>query len=257
MRERLEGIPLRSPSGQGQIRNIGLVSPPFASPHQLIVCCKSQWFPVVVWIRSPPPPPLLLRGSSSSIRDEREAKKEAFRKYLESSGVLDALTKVLVALYEENDRPSSAVEFVQQKLGGPSISEYEKLLAEKSDLQLKYDELLAAHREKCRELEELRNLKLTTTLKENTNGDKLKDGLCTATNVINAATEQIKACKALTRCCKPCSFPWILEVVLPKVKSSGNVPEQREAKAQDETDKVKKHQAQDDQRTEPKQTVIS
>ncbi|URD90762.1 C-Myc-binding protein [Musa troglodytarum] len=177
MRERLEGIPLRSPSGQGQIRNIGLVSPPFASPHQLIVCCKSQWFPVVVWIRSPPPPPLLLRGSSSSIRDEREAKKEAFRKYLESSGVLDALTKVLVALYEENDRPSSAVEFVQQKLGGPSISEYEKLLAEKSDLQLKYDELLAAHREKCRELEELRNLKLTTTLKENTNGDKLKDGL--------------------------------------------------------------------------------
>ncbi|KAJ8465071.1 hypothetical protein OPV22_027623 [Ensete ventricosum] len=108
---------------------------------------------------------------------EREAKKEAFRKYLESSGVLDALTKVLVALYEENDRPSSAVEFVQQKLGGPSISEYEKLLAEKSDLQLKYDELLATHREKCRELEELRNLKLTTTLKENTNGDKLKDGL--------------------------------------------------------------------------------
>ncbi|XP_065004010.1 uncharacterized protein LOC135581174 isoform X1 [Musa acuminata AAA Group] len=82
---------------------------------------------------------------------EREAKKEAFRKYLESSGVLDALTKVLVALYEENDKPSSALEFVQQKLGGPSISEYEKLQAEKSDLQLKYDELLAAHRETCRE----------------------------------------------------------------------------------------------------------
>ncbi|CAL9089545.1 unnamed protein product [Musa textilis] len=83
---------------------------------------------------------------------EREAKKEAFRKYLESSGVLDALTKVLVALYEENDKPSSALEFVQQKLGGPSISEYEKLQAEKSDLQLKYDELFAAHRETCREV---------------------------------------------------------------------------------------------------------
>jgi len=41
---------------------------------------------------------------------DREAKKEAFRKYLESSGVLDTLTKVLVALYEENDKPSSAVE---------------------------------------------------------------------------------------------------------------------------------------------------
>ncbi|URD90760.1 C-Myc-binding protein [Musa troglodytarum] len=194
MRERLEGIPLRSPSGQGQIRNIGLVSPPFASPHQLIVCCKSQWFPVVVWIRSPPPPPLLLRGSSSSIRDVYSFvmlfyRKNAFcrkgkqKRKLSGSiwnqvGCLMLSLKVfLVALYEENDRPSSAVEFVQQKLGGPSISEYEKLLAEKSDLQLKYDELLAAHREKCRELEELRNLKLTTTLKENTNGDKLKDGL--------------------------------------------------------------------------------
>ncbi|KAJ0550623.1 hypothetical protein HanHA300_Chr07g0248011 [Helianthus annuus] len=113
---------------------------------------------------------------------EKEAKKEAFRKYLESSGVLDALTKgyiilltqsnkhkhiicsfcpqmlnsnfflllvVLVALYEQNDKPSSAVEFVQQKLGGPSLSEYEKLQAEMSDLQIRYNELLAVHQEKC------------------------------------------------------------------------------------------------------------
>ncbi|KAG0496068.1 hypothetical protein HPP92_000759 [Vanilla planifolia] len=91
---------------------------------------------------------------------EKEAKKEAFRKYLESSGVLDALTKVLVALYEENDKPSAAVEFIQQKLGGPSISEYEKLQAEKSDLQFKYDELFASYREKCKELDELKNSKV-------------------------------------------------------------------------------------------------
>ncbi|XP_068650659.1 uncharacterized protein [Aristolochia californica] len=84
---------------------------------------------------------------------EKEAKKEAFRKYLDSSGVLDALTKVLVALYEENDKPSSAVEFVQNKLGGPTLSEYEKLQAEKSDLQMKYDELFTAHKEVCYELE--------------------------------------------------------------------------------------------------------
>ncbi|THG07106.1 hypothetical protein TEA_022527 [Camellia sinensis var. sinensis] len=44
---------------------------------------------------------------------EKEAKKEAFRKYLESSGVLDALTKGLVALYEQNDKPSSAIEGYQ------------------------------------------------------------------------------------------------------------------------------------------------
>ncbi|XP_008794027.1 c-Myc-binding protein [Phoenix dactylifera] len=105
---------------------------------------------------------------------EREAKKEAFRKYLESSGVLDALTKVLVALYEENDKPHSAVEYVQQKLGGPSISEYEKLQAEKADLQLKYDELVAAHKETCGELEELKNSKLIATGKETEDGDSIK-----------------------------------------------------------------------------------
>ncbi|KAK1315139.1 hypothetical protein QJS10_CPA06g01895 [Acorus calamus] len=87
---------------------------------------------------------------------EKEAKKEAFRKYLEGSGVLDALTKVFVALYEENDKPSSALEFIQQKLGGPTISDYEKLKAEKSDLQLKYEELSAAHNNMLKELEELR-----------------------------------------------------------------------------------------------------
>uniref|UniRef100_F6HGU8 c-Myc-binding protein-like n=1 Tax=Vitis vinifera TaxID=29760 RepID=F6HGU8_VITVI len=82
---------------------------------------------------------------------EKEAKKEAFRKYLESSGVFDALTKVLVVLYEQNDKASSDVEFVQQKLGGPIVSEYEKLQADMLDLQIKYNEFLLAHQETCRQ----------------------------------------------------------------------------------------------------------
>ncbi|XP_020540253.1 c-Myc-binding protein isoform X2 [Jatropha curcas] len=85
-------------------------------------------------------------------KEEKEVKKEAFRKYLESGGVLDALTKVLVSLYEQNEKPSSALEFIQQKLGGPSLSEYEKLQAEISDLQMKYNDLLAAHQETCKEV---------------------------------------------------------------------------------------------------------
>ncbi|XP_009619593.1 uncharacterized protein [Nicotiana tomentosiformis] len=97
---------------------------------------------------------------------EKEAKKEAFRKYLEASGVLDALTKVLVALYEQNDKPSSALEFVQQKLGGPTVSEYEKLQAELSDLQIRYDELLKEHQERCRELEELKQTQVEASTKE-------------------------------------------------------------------------------------------
>ncbi|RAL51206.1 unnamed protein product [Cuscuta campestris] len=87
---------------------------------------------------------------------EKEAKKEAFRKYLETSGALDSLTKVLVALYEQNDKPSSAIDFIQQKLGGPTVSDYEQIQAELSDLHIKYNELLAAHQEKCKELEELK-----------------------------------------------------------------------------------------------------
>lgn len=42
--------------------------------------------------------------------------------------------------------------FVQQKLGGPSISDYEKLKAERLDLQLKYNELLDTQKETCRQV---------------------------------------------------------------------------------------------------------
>nr|AFK43083.1 unknown [Medicago truncatula] len=90
-------------------------------------------------------------------KEEKEAKKEAFRKYLESSGAVDALTKVLVSLYEQNDKPSSALEFIQQKLSCPSISEYEKLQAQFSDLQIRYNDLLAAHHSTCKELEEMKS----------------------------------------------------------------------------------------------------
>jgi FtsZ-binding cell division protein ZapB len=45
-----------------------------------------------------------------------EAKREEFRKYLEKNGVLDALTKVLVGLYEEPDKPNDALEFVKKHL---------------------------------------------------------------------------------------------------------------------------------------------
>ncbi|KAH6762646.1 c-Myc-binding protein [Perilla frutescens var. hirtella] len=99
---------------------------------------------------------------------EKEAKKEAFRKYLESSGALDALTKVLVALYEQNEKPSSAIDFIQQKIGGPTLSEYEKLQTEFSDLQIRYNELLAAHQEKSREYEELKNTHIQASLNDST-----------------------------------------------------------------------------------------
>ena len=39
-----------------------------------------------------------------------ESQKDQFRKYLESSGSIDALVKVLVSLYEEPEKPKVALE---------------------------------------------------------------------------------------------------------------------------------------------------
>ena len=41
-----------------------------------------------------------------------ESKKESFRRYLETAGVIDTLTKVLVQLYEEPEKPNHAIECV-------------------------------------------------------------------------------------------------------------------------------------------------
>nr|QZL12168.1 c-Myc binding protein [Hydrometra stagnorum] len=62
-----------------------------------------------------------------------DSKREEFRKYLERCGVMDALTKVLVLLYEEPDRPEDALEFVRVNLGDtrPSAAEVEAM---KTDL---------------------------------------------------------------------------------------------------------------------------
>jgi len=47
-------------------------------------------------------------------------KKESFRKYLETSGVIESVTKALVALYENNDKPPKAVDFFKSQLGSPT-----------------------------------------------------------------------------------------------------------------------------------------
>lgn len=41
-----------------------------------------------------------------------EAKKDEFRAYLEKTGVVDQLTKVLVSLYEENEKPNNPLEYI-------------------------------------------------------------------------------------------------------------------------------------------------
>ncbi|XP_030645286.1 C-Myc-binding protein [Chanos chanos] len=78
-----------------------------------------------------------------------ESKREQFRRYLEKAGVLNSLTNVLVALYEETDKPNNALDFIKHHLGaaGPDGADTEALRTELAELQQKYDLLLEENKE--------------------------------------------------------------------------------------------------------------
>ncbi|XP_011147279.1 c-Myc-binding protein [Harpegnathos saltator] len=72
-----------------------------------------------------------------------DIKREEFRKYLERSGVIEGLTKVLVMLYEEPEKPTDALEYVRKHLGGvmEDTSEVDTLKKELDDAKAKITEL--------------------------------------------------------------------------------------------------------------------
>ena len=69
-----------------------------------------------------------------------EQRKEEFQKYLEKNGVVDALTKVLVGLYEQPEKPQSAIEFIKEYLGAPAGVDVEKLNKTIEEQQRQIDE---------------------------------------------------------------------------------------------------------------------
>ena len=78
---------------------------------------------------------------NSSSFQSPDTKKEEFRRYLERSGVIDALTKVLVGLYEEPEKPANALDFIKMTLGAPTGVDVDQLKAENEQLRKKSDEL--------------------------------------------------------------------------------------------------------------------
>jgi len=72
-----------------------------------------------------------------------DSKREEYRKYLEKAGVLDALTKVLVGLYEEPEKPNNALDFLKQHIGasGPETADVEALRLEVTELRQKVEQL--------------------------------------------------------------------------------------------------------------------
>ena len=69
----------------------------------------------------------------------QDAKKDEFRKYLEKAGVLELLTKSLVQLYEEPEKPSDALTYLKKTVGESQgdKSEIEILQTENSELKVK------------------------------------------------------------------------------------------------------------------------
>ena len=74
-----------------------------------------------------------------SAKMSQDAKKEEFKKYLEKAGVLELLTKSLVSLYEEPEKPGNAVNYLKKHVGGTDNdkAEIDKLQVENSDLKTK------------------------------------------------------------------------------------------------------------------------
>lgn len=46
---------------------------------------------------------------------------------MEKSGVIDSLTRALVGLYEEQDKPNNSIEYLKKNLGDPSPVDSAKL----------------------------------------------------------------------------------------------------------------------------------
>ncbi|KAF2073496.1 hypothetical protein CYY_005205 [Polysphondylium violaceum] len=85
---------------------------------------------------------------------QNSAEKEEFKGYLEKSGVIDALTKVLVGLYEESDKPSDALEFIKKHLGNSLGIDVDALKQENADLKAEVEALTHRVEELSKKLEE-------------------------------------------------------------------------------------------------------
>uniref|UniRef100_A0A8D2KPW9 c-Myc-binding protein n=1 Tax=Urocitellus parryii TaxID=9999 RepID=A0A8D2KPW9_UROPR len=77
----------------------------------------------------------------SALYKATDLKCEQFWKYLEKSGVLDMLTKVLVALDEEPEKPNSALDFLKHHLRAatPENPEIELPGLEWAEMKEKYE----------------------------------------------------------------------------------------------------------------------
>ncbi|CAL1151719.1 unnamed protein product [Cladocopium goreaui] len=84
-----------------------------------------------------------------------DSQKEEFRKYLEKNGIISQLTRVLVGLYEEPERPGNAIDYIKKYLGAPTGVDVEELRADNDELRRQNAELEAKVASLTQQLKEL------------------------------------------------------------------------------------------------------
>ena len=55
--------------------------------------------------------------------------------------MIDVLTKVLVGLYEEPERPSNAIEYIRKYMGAPANVDVDSIKKENEDLKAQVEKL--------------------------------------------------------------------------------------------------------------------
>merc|ERR1712224_953932 len=79
-------------------------------------------------------------------------RKEEFQKYLEKAGVIDQLTKLLVSLYENPDRPENALDYIKNFLGANAQNAND----DSKELQTRIEALEAQLKDKDDEISKLK-----------------------------------------------------------------------------------------------------
>ena len=83
--------------------------------------------------------------------------REEYREYLEKTGIITHLTRILVDLYEEQDRPEDPLDYIRVFLGVPREVNIEAVQAENEELRFRCEELEATIDALMNQLEEMRN----------------------------------------------------------------------------------------------------
>lgn len=70
-----------------------------------------------------------------------DPKRVAFRKYLESAGVLEVLNRAMTALQGLEEKPENPLAFVRENIGAPPCEDVDALIRENQDLNARVYQL--------------------------------------------------------------------------------------------------------------------